>query len=166
MTEQEQLKKAIRFAKAAHAGQTDRGGHPYEEHLAAVAGGCETVAQQTVGWLHDIIEDTDVDAARLREEGFAPEIVEAVVLLTKEYTPDFDYYEYLSAICENPLACAVKKSDLLHNMDTSRLAEVTDADREYQRKYEVSRLFLNGDLEAGFVFPADWSKPGNGKRKQ
>ena len=44
MTEQEQLKKAIRFAKAAHAGQTDRGGHPYEEHLAAVAGGCETVA--------------------------------------------------------------------------------------------------------------------------
>ena len=39
MKEQDQLNKAIILAKNAHRGQVDKGGHPYEEHLCAVADG-------------------------------------------------------------------------------------------------------------------------------
>ncbi|MBQ9633136.1 MAG: HD domain-containing protein, partial [Lachnospiraceae bacterium] len=98
MTAREQLAHAKRLAKEAHAGQADRGGHPYVEHLSAVASWCESDVEKTVAWLHDILEDTSVDRKRLLEEGFSEEVVTAVELLTKRYYPGFDYREYLENI--------------------------------------------------------------------
>ncbi|MBR1629632.1 MAG: GTP pyrophosphokinase [Lachnospiraceae bacterium] len=166
MTELEQLDRARSLAEAAHAGQVDRGGNPYQEHLAAVAGGCTTICEQTVAWLHDIVEDTDVDIQRLREEGFSEEVVEAVSLLTKHYDDSFDYKTYLTAIRRNPLACAVKLSDLKHNMDTSRLKEITADDLLYQEKYRVSDAFLRGQLAEDVAFPKAWSKHNHGRSQE
>ena len=158
MTELEQLDKARQLAKEAHAGQVDRGGHSYEVHLATVASWCQTPLEQTVAWLHDILEDTAVDEAALREAGFSEEVITAVVLLTKHYSDDFVYREYLERIRENPLACAVKKCDLRHNMDTGRLQKMTEKDRLYQEKYRISARFLEGTLEEDYVFPEGWSR--------
>ena len=98
MTELEQLHKARRLAKKAHAGQVDRGGCAYEEHLSTVASWCKSPLEQTVAWLHDILEDTAVDETALREAGFSEEVITAVALLTKHYNDDFVYREYLERI--------------------------------------------------------------------
>lgn len=158
MTGEEQLKKAEAYARAAHAGQVDKGGHPYTEHLEAVAGGCDDIEAKTVGWLHDIIEDTDVTEEDLRSEGFSENVINAVVLLTKVYDENFDYYEYLSSICENRLARTVKRADLINNMDLSRLKKVSDKDLKYYEKYKISKEFLEGTLDDGYEFPKSWSK--------
>ncbi len=158
MTEKEQLEKAIELAKKAHANQVDRGGNPYVEHLMAVASGSASLKEEAVAWLHDILEDTSVDEAYLRSEGFDDEIIEAVKLLTKCYGEHFSYEQYLSAIYANPFACAVKKRDLAHNMDISRLGKMTIKDVIYQEKYQVSLAYLEGRLEKDFVFPEIWSR--------
>ena len=157
MTDIEQLNKAILLAKKAHLGQVDRGNNPYEEHLRAVADGCDSLKEKTVAWLHDIIEDTYVDEEYLLNEGFSNDIVVAVSLLTKVYSEKFDYKAYLTAIRDNPLSCVVKKQDLLNNMDTTRLKRITEKDRAYQEKYKISFEFLEGRPDEDFVFPEAWS---------
>lgn len=48
-------------ARAAHAGQTDKAGRPYAEHLRAVAEGVRRrggdAEQIAAAWLHDAVED-------------------------------------------------------------------------------------------------------------
>ncbi len=49
------------IARAAHAGQTDKAGRPYAEHLRAVAEGVRERGgdedQIAAAWLHDAVED-------------------------------------------------------------------------------------------------------------
>ena len=63
--------RARQFAVEAHAGQTDKAGRPYVEHLQRVA---EALPEhlQAAGWLHDVIEDTPVDAETLHAFPFSP----------------------------------------------------------------------------------------------
>lgn len=70
-------------ATRAHEGQTDKVGRPYIEHPAAVAARLSTVDEQVVGWLHDVVEDTDITLAELRAMGFTTEQVLAVDAMTK-----------------------------------------------------------------------------------
>lgn len=160
MTDEMQYRKAILIASKAHAGQKDRGGNEYVDHLAFVADHCSSLKAKIVGWLHDIIEDTDYTGGDLLALGFSKDIVDAVVLLTKDYGEGFDYYEYLLAIKDNPLACEVKKADLINNMDLSRISSVTGRDLLYREKYKISLSFLEGRLEDDYVFPAEWSVSG------
>ncbi len=160
MTDEEQYRKAIEMAAIAHYGQTDRGGNAYIEHLKAVADGCSSLTAKTVGWLHDIIEDTVCKKEDLLAAGFSEEIVDAVVLLTKVYDDTFSYENYLSDIKRNDLACEVKKADLRNNMDLSRLKGVTDRDLLYRQKYEMSLLYLENRLDENYVFPKEWSRSG------
>lgn len=54
------LKTAQYLAMLAHAGQVDKAGRPYIEHLQAVADGCSGRAK-VVAWLHDLLEDSGID---------------------------------------------------------------------------------------------------------
>lgn len=53
-----------------------------------------------------------------------------------------DYFEYVKNISKNPIARKVKIKDLEHNMDTSRLDEVTDKDLERVKKYKKCYKYL------------------------
>ena len=135
------LWKAVELAKAAHRGQTDRAGIDYfEGHVCTVAKGVDSPKEKTVAFLHDVVEDTDCTLDGLRGNGFSEEIVEAVDAITKRKGEP--YRGYLERVKGNDLARAVKISDLLHNMDLTRLPKITEKDIARNRKYLDALKYL------------------------
>ena len=132
----------MKIATEAHKGQVDKSGREYIQHPITVASFCEREDEKVVALLHDIIEDTDVTADDLRQDGFDEGIVVAVELLTKNKVVDYD--TYIKNVKANSLARAVKIADLTHNSDTSRLNGVELSEKDYQRlkKYKKSLAFL------------------------
>lgn len=138
------------MAILAHSGQTDKAGKPYIRHLRAVADQCKGDAK-IVAWLHDVVEDTEVDwvdMARMITHFFgendrSSEIniaVQAITKLKKE-----SYEHYLARVKRNPMAREVKIADLKHNLDLSRLPEITEKDLERATKYRKALEFLEGE---------------------
>lgn len=84
--EVELLKRAYEAAKLAHEGQFRKSGEPYVIHPMQVAGilvGLKMDPKTVVaGFLHDVIEDTDVTAEELTEQ-FGEEVVSLVEGVTK-----------------------------------------------------------------------------------
>jgi (p)ppGpp synthase/HD superfamily hydrolase len=116
--------KAARFAVEAHEGQLDKSGLPYILHPARVAA---TVAAhgpeaQTVAWLHDVVEDTEVTLAEI-EAGFGPVIAAAVDAIT-ERKGEETYLAYVARCAQNPLAAIVKKADIADNSSDYRITNL------------------------------------------
>ncbi|HIT09910.1 MAG TPA: HD domain-containing protein [Candidatus Merdivicinus faecavium] len=132
--------KALKLAYEAHHGQVDKGGVPYIFHPIHLAEQMEDETAVCAALLHDVVEDTSVTLERLARE-FPREVVEAVRLLTRE--KGTDYFDYVRAIRQNPVARAVKRADLVHNADESRLAgsgmpgEVQARQEKYRRALEI-----------------------------
>lgn len=128
------------ISKMAHEGQYDRGGHPYFLHPKTVADSLEDTEQKIIAYLHDICEDTSLTLSNLEEMYFTAPIVYAVSLLTKgKNTP---YMKYLEDVKKNKNATEVKKSDLKHNMDLSRIPHPTEKDFRRVEKYKKALAFL------------------------
>ena len=125
--------KALQIAVRAHKGQKDKAGHDYILHPIRVSERCDNPRAKIVALLHDTIEDTDVTADYLREEGFTEEIVEAVLAVTRREGEEYD--DYVRRAAQNELGRMVKRADLEDNMDIRRLPELTDRDVERLRKY-------------------------------
>ena len=125
--------KALQIAVRAHKGQKDKAGHDYILHPIRVSERCDDPRANIVALLHDTIEDTDVTADYLREEGFTEEIVEAVMAVTRREGEEYD--DYVRRAAQNELGRMVKRADLEDNMDIRRLPELTDRDVERLRKY-------------------------------
>ena len=109
------INKALQIAVSAHAGQTDRDGEAYILHPLAVGLMGRTDEERAVGFLHDVLEDTNTTADDLLREGISQGVVEALRLLSR---PDgMDDFEYVQQVLDsrNPLAIRVKYHDLLHN---------------------------------------------------
>lgn len=125
----EQVARAQAIAVVAHRGQADKSGVDYIHHSAAVAARFDPETETVeccAGWLHDVIEDTDISAARLDLAGIHPEIVETVQLLTRQEGQGDAYY---AAIAANPKARRVKLADLDDNTDPRRLERLSDETR-------------------------------------
>lgn len=133
-------KKAMKLMFEKHKDQVDKSGLPYVNHPFHVAEQMKDETTATVALLHDIVEDTDMTFEQLREEGFPEEVLDALMLLTHD--PNVDYYDYVRDIGTNPIARAVKIKDLEHNMDLSRLNEVTEWDLQRVEKYKKCHDFL------------------------
>ena len=110
--------KAMRLAYEAHHGQMDRNGVPYIFHPYHLAEHMTDEISTCVALLHDVVEDTSVTMEELEAE-FPREVTEAVGLLTHE--EGTDYFDYVRNLRKNPVAVAVKRADLAHNSDESRL---------------------------------------------
>lgn len=134
-------------ATRAHDGQTDKVGRPYIEHPAAVADRLSTVDEQVVGWLHDVVEDTDITLAELRVMGFTAEQVLAVDAMTKRRGEPLT--DSMARVMADPIAPRVKRADVSHNADPARLAQVSDeATRARLRaKYERTAGLLGTTLD-------------------
>ncbi len=131
--------KARALALRAHAGQVDRAGEPYAGHPARVAARMQTDEARVVAWLHDVVEDTGVTLAEIGE-AFGPETAAAVDAIT--HRGGEAWGDYLFRVKANPVAAAVKVSDLIDNSNLSRLPQVTARDVARQAKYNRALYFL------------------------
>lgn len=116
---------AYRLAASYHAGQTDKLGEPYLDHLFRVADRVADLgpAHAAVALLHDILEDTAATEADLLAAGLDPALVEAVVVLTKTGGSNADYY---ARVKRHTLARNVKLADVADNADPDRLNRIAD----------------------------------------
>ena len=126
-------KAALKISFAAHKNQTDKSGMPYVYHPFHLAEQMDDEYSVCVALLHDVVEDTDMTLDELRADGFPPEVVEAVALMT--HPEGMPYMDYVRRIKTNPLAAKVKLADLRHNSDLSRLDEINDRALERAEKY-------------------------------
>jgi (p)ppGpp synthase/HD superfamily hydrolase len=131
------------LAAAAHAGQTDKIGVPYMEHVRAVAGGLVPFGERLVmaGLLHDVIEDTDWTAERLRDAGVPGDVVSVVEAVTNQ--PGVPYEEKIRRIAGDRDAALVKISDNAHNSRPDRAARLPEEKRaRLAAKYRAARDVL------------------------
>ena len=135
-------KIALKLCFEAHKEQLDKSGMPYVFHPFHLAEQMETEETTIVALLHDVIEDSSINADDLKEEGFSEEIIEAILLMTHE--KGVDYKKYVKAIKSNPIARAVKLADLRHNSDLSRLDVITDEALERRKRYLEALEILEG----------------------
>lgn len=135
--------KAMKIAYNAHHGQTDINGIPYIFHPFHVAEQMTDEITACVALLHDVVEDTAVTIEQL-EKDFPSEVTTAVRLLT--YDKSTDYFSYIRKIKENPVAKAVKLADLNHNMDRSRIVDLSCVSKEkldyWDYKYSTALKIL------------------------
>lgn len=136
--------KAESLAKKQFKGKVDKGGQPYFYHLQRVAEKMTTDNEKIVAYLHDIIEDTEIDFKFIDSEfGFV--IAEAVEILTKK--PGDLYIDYICRISGNMIARKVKIADLEDNMNISRLYKVTEHDIERLNKYIQAYKYLTNETK-------------------
>lgn len=134
------VKKAFEICFKAHKDQIDLSGKPYIFHPVHLAEQMDTEAEICTALLHDVVEDSDYTLENLRDEGFAPEVIEAVGLLT--HAPEVPYMDYIRGLKQNALARKVKIADLMHNSDTKRRKPVTEHDFQRLEKYKAALLLL------------------------
>lgn len=122
---------------------SDKAGRPYAEHCMIVAEGVRHLGDtyMIVGWLHDLLEDTQWTTSMLRDHGFSEEVIEALVILTHKGGVDY-LGEYIKAIALNDIARAVKLSDLSHNMACHRLKGLGKKDFDRLEKYTRAYTYL------------------------
>lgn len=130
---EEQLEEAIKLASFKHYGQRDKSNKPYIIHLLYVMNNVNDLNAKIVGVLHDILEDTNITRNDLLNYGFSEDIVIAVEILTK--SKNQKYMDYIENIKSNNIARKVKLIDLKHNMDLTRLSEISDKDMARNIKY-------------------------------
>ena len=125
---------AYEIAKAAHKGQTDKGGNDYILHPAMVANMMDTDAEKAVAYLHDVLEDTSMTLQDLSAYGFSEEILSAIEALTRKANESYDDYIYRVSL--NAVAKKVKLADLIHNSDITRIKDPSQKDIQRIRRYK------------------------------
>lgn len=110
------LATAIKLASEKFENKLDNGGKPYILHCLRVMMAVSIYNDEElmqIAVLHDIIEDSDVSAARLVHMEFSDRVVDAIIILTHSYGED--YHNYIKRISLNKDATRVKLEDLKDN---------------------------------------------------
>src|SRR5713101_7732083 len=144
------LERAFAFAARAHEGQQRRSGEPFIEHPFAVARILaelhldeETLA---AAMLHDVVEDTGVDAEQLKAE-FGDEVaklVDGVTKLTRiqfqsrEQAEAENYRKMIVAMAQDPRVILIKLADRLHNL---RTIEYLGKQKQIQKAKEALEVY-------------------------
>lgn len=138
---------ALHIVTHAFAGKTDKAGKPYINHLEQVAANMPNIGDygelRAAALLHDLLEYCpEWTAGALR--GLFPEYMVATIeaLTRRDYE---EYATYINRIKEHDWAIRIKIADLRHNMDMSRLPEITENDIARLRKYHKAyKILING----------------------
>ena len=140
------IERAIEIAAKQHAGDTDKAGSPYLFHPLRLMFAVNKPFEKIAAVLHDVVEDTPVSLDDLRDDGFHPDVIEAIDALTKR--DGESRMDAAKRAVVNPIARVVKLADVTDNMDLGRIAEPTDKDFERLKEYvKVKQLLLNHAAE-------------------
>lgn len=143
------LKKIV-FAK--FAGKVDRGGSPYIGHLHRVANFAEKIVKGSylTGFLHDVLEDTDLTADDLYLYGVSNSVINRVSVLTRADGVGYKSYikkiKKYAKINNDKIILAVKIADLNDNLNVSRLKVLQSDDFCRLKKYMEARQSLEDTL--------------------
>lgn len=140
--------KAVILATHHHTGDNGKSQSPritsparVAQTLAAAGRDNDTIA---AGWLHSIIEDTNVIRTYLENSGINSSVVEAVGALTKK--PGQSLEDYYAAVRANPIATVVKRACIDDNSGPTRRAALHPAaQKTLEYKYEMQLQFLSGN---------------------
>lgn len=144
MNSQQQLASAIQIAASVHEKQFDKGGKPYILHPLHLMNQLLFDTQlATIAVLHDVIEDSDgaVTLESLKHEGFSQRVLNAIELLTHRKGSDY-LQDYIKGICTNYDAIRVKRKDLEHNANITRLKGIRAKDLARIEKYHKAFFML------------------------
>jgi (p)ppGpp synthase/HD superfamily hydrolase len=100
----------------------------------------KTLHERMTAVLHDVVEDTTVTIDDLRAKGFPPEVLDAVLALTK--TDGEKRIAAANRAAANPIARVVKLADVTDNMDISRIPRPTQEDYARLEEYKQVRAIL------------------------
>ena len=137
----ELTKKALKLSFQAHKDQVDKNGIPYVYHPFHLAEQMDDEYSVCVALLHDVAEDTDITVDDIRALGFPAEVTDALTLMTHD--DGTEYLDYVRALSDNPIARKVKRADLLHNSDLTRLDAVDEKALVRIKKYRMALLILD-----------------------
>ena len=136
------LARAVATAAIAHQDQRDKAGAPYILHPIRLMMRGQTINEQIVAVLHDVVEDSDWTLDQLAAEGFPPKIITALDCLTRR--PEETYDQFLDRVLTNSLAIHVKLYDLEDNMTLTRLDQLSDKDlQRLQRYHQAHQRVMN-----------------------
>ena len=136
----DQVARAREIATEAHELQKRACGEPYINHPGRVAQSVAHLGEVYVAtaWLHDVVEDTKWELEQLTQEGFSPEVVEAVGRLTKREGEDYE--DFVDRAAETEVSRLVKIADIRDNLRTVDLYKPENRD-----KYEDALRRLGAD---------------------
>lgn len=174
------IQKAYTFALKSHEGHKRKSGEPYFNHVFGTAKNLAGLGMGTTtiiaGFLHDVIEDTNV-TAEIVEKEFGKEVlflVEGVTKLGKiKYRGTNRYNESLRklfvAMSKDIRVLIIKLCDRLHNMQT---LEHVPKDKQLRIAKETLEIYAPlayrlgiktlqrelEDLSFAYVYPEDFEK--------
>jgi (p)ppGpp synthase/HD superfamily hydrolase len=150
--------RALAFGKTFHTGLRKDGITPEFQHQVEIALYITTLKSLrdeekiiTVGLLHDVMEDHDVDFATIERE-FGNEIAESVWAITKKHKgmKKSDQQYYLE--CASDVHASVAKgSDRIHNVNS--MIGVFSKEKQAAYIKEVEEVFLPMLKKAEGLFP-------------
>lgn len=132
MTPEQSVKAARVLARIAHAGQKDKHGLPYFDHLERVA---ERTEHKAAAYLHDVLEDTVTTAESLRCLGFPEDVIADVEVLTRRSEETYAAYIERIGASRSKVAIEVKLADLQDHLES-------DCPRSLIPRYQRAQIIL------------------------
>lgn len=142
--------RAFQFAYSLHEGQYRKSGEAYIAHPIAVAGLLRDLGGDSemiaAGFLHDVVEDTDVTPEEI-EERFGANVRKLVEAVTKLSKFNFsnkterqaeNFRRMFIAMAQDIRVIVVKLADRLHNM---RTLDFLTPDKQYAIAEETKEIF-------------------------
>ena len=130
------VETGLALAIEAHKGQVDKAGEPYFLHFMRVGMAFKEAKKMTLGFIHDVLEDTTITADDLRAAGLPEDIIRGAIAISKVRGESND--AYLSRVEKDDLARPVKIVDLKDNSNLKRLKVGTEKHLARQTKYKKS----------------------------
>lgn len=140
----EMLEIALELVLKYFSDKTDKGGHPYTEHLYTVRDKVKKYDKETqvIALLHDIIEDTDITEKELYEMGISKSIISSIKIVSRKKSESYGAFINRIVNSGDTRAINVKIADLTHNMDLSRIPNPTKVDYDRVAKYQKAMKTL------------------------
>lgn len=143
MKDFELIRTALLIALSAHENQKDLDGKDAFYHPLEVGLEGDSTQEMVVGFLHDVVEDSDFTFEDLESLGMPHEVTESLQLLT--HGNDEPYEEYVRRIAEsgNKVAIAVKLNDLKHNLERGKRGGHWKQVKKHKRGLKIMEQLIN-----------------------